>query len=294
MTTSTDKSTDKRRSRDSVQQLVDLVNDHLDPGYAAAAARRHAGRRLRWYETAAVVLGSALVGFVLVVAYVSTHRDAPAAAKVHDRLVERVRTAQSTVDGLAGKVTELQRKLDRAQSRVLPPSGDLVKNLDLAQLEAGLTAVSGPGVEVTLREPTSPAATPTPGRGGSTPIGATNILTDRDVRSVVNELWHDGAEAIAVNDVRLTPTSAIRFAGEAVLVDFQPITAPYVIAAVGNSDLLATNFAESPVASRYQTLAGVEGIGFSFSDSSDVELPASAPVRLRYARLPRVRKQGHH
>jgi uncharacterized protein YlxW (UPF0749 family) len=146
---------------------------------------------------------------------------------------------------------------------------------------------------VTLGEPAGPTASPTPGRGGTTSIGSTNILTDRDVRSVVNELWHDGAEAIAVNDVRLTPTSAIRFAGEAVLVDFQPITSPYHIAAIGNADSLVTNFAQSSVASRYQTLTGVEGISFSFTDSTDVSLPASASVRVRYASVPTKSKQGH-
>ena len=56
------------------------------------------------------------------------------------------------------------------------------------------------------------------------------------MRSVVNELWSDGAEAIAVNGIRLTPTSAIRFAGDAVLVDFQPITSPYRIDAIGDAD----------------------------------------------------------
>jgi uncharacterized protein YlxW (UPF0749 family) len=160
-------------------------------------------------------------------------------------------------------------------------------------LQAGLTAVSGPGVLVTLREPSGPTATPTPGRGGTTGIGATNILTDRDVRSVVNELWHDGAEAISVNDVRLTPTSAIRFAGEAVLVDFQPITSPYHIAAIGDADLLSTNFAQSAVASRYQTLTGVEGIGFSFTDASDLTLPASQPARVRFATVLTQQKRGH-
>ena len=84
------------------------------------------------------------------------------------------------------------------------------------------------------------------------------------MRSVVNELWRDGAEAIAVNGMRLTPTSAIRFAGDAVLVDFQPIASPYTIEAIGDGRRLATAFAASAVASRYQTLAGVDGIGFAF------------------------------
>jgi uncharacterized protein YlxW (UPF0749 family) len=280
-------------SPDSVRLLVELVNDHLDPGYAAAAAQRAPNAEQRWSDRLAVIVGCALVGFILIVAYITTHRGAPEAAKVHDSLVDRVRAAQDTSNELSGRVNDLQERLARAQARVLSPSGDLAKSLELARLQAGLTAVSGPGVLVTLREPSGPTATPTPGRGGTTGIGATNILTDRDVRSVVNELWHDGAEAISVNDVRLTPTSAIRFAGEAVLVDFQPITSPYQIAAIGNADQLATNFAQSAVASRYQTLTGVEGIGFSFTDTDDLTLPASQSVRVRYATVPKQHKQGH-
>jgi uncharacterized protein YlxW (UPF0749 family) len=103
------------------------------------------------------------------------------------------------------------------------------------------------------------------------------------VRSVVNELWHDGAEAISVNDIRLTPTSAIRFAGEAVLVDFEPISSPYVVQAIGDADALAVAFADSAVAGRYQTLSSAKGIGFSFTDATDLELPAAASAQLRYA-----------
>jgi uncharacterized protein YlxW (UPF0749 family) len=216
---------------------------------------------------------------------VHTHRGAPEAEKVHDGLVQRVRTAEKQGDALADRLATLDAQLAGVQARALPKSGALSKDLSLAQLQAGQLAVSGPGIVVTLDEPPLPSSTATAGRAGSTPIGATNILTDRDVRSVVNELWRDGAEAIAVNDVRLTPTSAIRFAGEAVLVDFQAITPPYRIRAVGNADALSTRFAESSVASRYQTLAGVRHIGFSFSNADHLSLPAGAPATLRYAQL---------
>jgi uncharacterized protein YlxW (UPF0749 family) len=276
----------------SARLLVELVSNHLDPGYAAAAARRGPDAAPRRSDRAAVVAGCVLIGFLLVVAYIHTHRGAPEAAKVHDSLVKRVRSAQHAGDDLAGRAKDLERQLSVAQDKTLPKSGQLAQELDLAKLQAGQVAVSGPGVTVTLREPPVIEASPTPGRGGTTPIGATNILTDRDVRSVVNELWRDGAEAIAVNDVRLTPTSAIRFAGEAVLVDFQPITSPYRIRALGNSDILSTNFAESSVASRYQTLTGVNHIGFSFTDSDHLTLPAaSAPVTLRYATVA-AKKRG--
>ena len=269
----------------SARLLLELVNNHLDPGYAAAAERREPDAPPRRYDRPAVLVGCLLIGFVLVVAYVNTHRGAPEAQKVHDSLVSRVRAAEKQGDDLAKQVSSAEAALSRAQDNAL--SGALVNQLDLAQLQAGQIAVSGPGVTVTLREPAAPTASPSAGRGGTTPIGATNILTDRDVRSIVNELWHDGAEAIAVNDVRLTPTSAIRFAGEAVLVDFQAITPPYVIKAVGSGDALVTTFAESAVASRYKTLEGVEHIGFDFTNSSKLTLPASAPANLRYAHVQR-------
>ncbi|MGI8761275.1 MAG: DUF881 domain-containing protein, partial [Jatrophihabitantaceae bacterium] len=241
----------------------------------------------RWYDGPTAALGCLLVGFVLVVAYLHANRDAPEVAKVHDSLVARVRDAQRQDAALSSTVASLDSQLSTLRDRALSDTGSLSATLGRLQLAAGELAVSGPGLEVTLSEP-PPAApsTAAPGRGGSTPIGSGNILTDRDVRSVVNELWADGAEAMSVNDIRLTPTSAVRFAGQAVLVDFQPITSPYTIRAVGNGDDLATGFASSAVASRYQTLAGADNIGFSFSEQTKLSLPASAPVTPRYARVP--------
>ncbi len=112
------------------------------------------------------------------------------------------------------------------------------------------------------------------------------VLSDRDVRDVVNQLWSDGAEAIAVNNIRLTPTSAIRFAGEAVLVDFQPITAPYVIRAIGDANGLDTGFAASDIATRYQTLSAAGKITFNFDEEKSLSLPASAATTLQEATTP--------
>lgn len=271
------------RSLASARLLVDLVTNTLDPGYAAAAGRRGPETTRRWYDRPAVGIGFLLIGFVLVVAYVHTNRGAPAAQKVHDGLVKRVRSAQHGADDLAARLDRVEKQLAGEQARALPASGALAQQLDRAQLAAGQLAVRGPGLVVTLREPPAAISTEAAGRGGTTPIGQTNILTDRDVRSVVNELWGDGAEAIAVNGVRLTPTSAVRFAGQVVLVDREPITSPYRIEAIGNADNLSTGFAESPVASRYQTLAGADHIGFTFTESDHLSLARSGPVTPRYA-----------
>ena len=82
--------------RVTTQQLVDLVLDPRDPGYeAAAAAPRRGPAPRRWYDAAArrgrLPSSSASCSSS---AYVHTHRGAPEAAKVHDQLVARVRTAE--------------------------------------------------------------------------------------------------------------------------------------------------------------------------------------------------------
>lgn len=277
----------------STRLLTDLVTNPLDPGYAEAAERRGPDAAPRWYDRPIVAVGALLVGFLLVVAYVHTHRGAPEAQRVHDRLVDRVRTAQDNADSLAGDLDKAERELANEQNTALPASGTLARTLDQAKLAAGQVAVTGPGLVVTLGEPKKAPATPDPGRAGTVPITRTHILSDRDIRSVVNELWSDGAEAIAVNGIRLTPTSAVRFAGEAVLVDFQPITSPYRIKAIGDADTLATEFAQSSPASRYQTLKGVDGITFTFTDQGRLSLPASNAMTPRYATpVPSPTKRG--
>lgn len=270
----------------TTQLLVDLLAHPLDPGYEAAHARR-AGRAPSrpWLDRVAATVGAVLVGFTLAVAWVHTHRSAPQTAKVHSDLVTRVRAAEDSTSRLQTQAQQLSTDINRLRSRALADSG-LGAQIDRGQLLAGQTAVTGPGFEVVLKDPSAPTATPTAQRGGTVSINQTNILTDRDVRSVVNELWADGAEAIAVNGIRLTPTAAIRFAGQAVLVDFQPVTSPYTIRAIGNADALATSFASSEVASRYQTLTSANGIGFSFTEHAKMTLPAGSAESPRFAAVP--------
>lgn len=270
----------------SPQLLVELVMDPRDPAYEAAAQRRGGQPARHWYDRPALAVGALIAGFVLALAYVHTNRGAPGAVRVHDDLVTRVRTAEQRATVLA---TEAQRdtlRLNALRDSALGDAGPLSTALDRDQLLSGELAATGPGLQVTLSEPPAPRSTSDPGRGGTVPIAAGHILTDRDVRSVVNELWAGGAEAIAVNDIRLTPTSAVRFAGQAVLVDFQPIASPYTITAIGDADALATGFAASDVASRYQTLSSAKGIGFSFHEQSEVSVAASPGTTLRYAHVP--------
>ena len=50
---------------------------------------------------------------------------------------------------------------------------------------------------------------------------------------------------MSINGQRLTSRSSIRFAGDAILVDFRPLSPPYVITAIGDGRELQTGFASS-------------------------------------------------
>ena len=265
--------------------LLELVNDTLDPGYAAAARRRGGEpEKPAFSRRSATAAAATVIGFLLVVAWIHQNRGAPQSTKVHNALVTQVRDAQSDGDSLDAHERALDAQVQALRNAALGPAQS--SGLSEAELLAGTVAVKGPGLQVTLGEPKVTATASVNTRQGSVPITAVSNLSDRDVSSVVNQLWSAGAEAIAVNGVRLTPTSAIRFAGEAVLVDFQPITAPYVVQAIGEADDLDTGFAASDVASRYQTLSAAGKITFTFDEEKSLTLPASAAATLEHATTP--------
>ena len=258
--------------------LVDLVLNPADPGYAAARRR---GRQPSRYDRPLLIAGCLLVGLTLGIGYIHASRSAPEAARVHEALVARVRAAQATRAQLESTADSLGGEVNQKRDAALSGASALREQLNRAELLAGTTAVRGPGLVVDLADPPSAPASPAVGQPATS--GISQRLTDSDVRSVVNALWAAGAEAVSVNDVRLTPESAIRFAGLAVLVDFQPIASPYTIRAIGNPDTLITTFAESDVASRYTTLASARGIRFSFDEAAKLTLPASPLASVKYA-----------
>jgi uncharacterized protein YlxW (UPF0749 family) len=273
---------------DSMTLLRDLVEDSLDEGYARAAARRAAapdvGTRAGG-RGVLLVVGLVAVGLLLATAYVQTRSRAGSAQQAHSALIATVHQKEHTNDAE-------QRRLDRLRAAVqhdqqaglaLTAAGrDLAARLGLLESSTGTGAVEGPGMTVHV-------ADAGPSADGSDVDPRTDEqnqgrVTDRDLQTLVNEVWAAGAEAVAVNGQRLTALSAIRSAGDAVLVDFRPLNPPYTLQAVG-PDSMRTTFAAGFGGSYLQVLQGY-GITSSVEDSGRLKLPASAGVSLRYAEVP--------
>jgi uncharacterized protein YlxW (UPF0749 family) len=271
---------------DSMLLLRDLVEGSLDEGYARAAARRGSGEPPGRGSVWVLTVGLLAVGLLLATAFAQTRARATSAAEARDALVAEV---QQRADDNAAAQRRLDRQrasVQRAQQReltVTAEGADLARRLGDLEAATGAGAVSGPGMVIRVDDAT---ATGDAGDGADvdprTDTGEDGRVTDRDLQTVVNEVWAAGAEAVAVNGQRLTALSAIRAAGDAVLVDFRPLTPPYVIEAIGDPDQLRPRFVGGFGGSYLQVLEGY-GITSTVRDDDQLKMPASVGVALRYA-----------
>jgi uncharacterized protein YlxW (UPF0749 family) len=268
--------------------LRNLVEDSLDEGYARAAARRAAGEPARKSAVLVLTVGLLLVGLLLATAFAQTRQRASSAAAAREALVAEVEQRSAANDEAQARLDQQRAAVQRAQRQVLALSGagtELADRLSRLEASTGAAPVTGPGMVVRLDD--------APGNGNGdgsdadprTDVDNSGRVTDRDLQTVVNEVWAAGAEAVAVNGQRLTALSAIRSAGDAVLVDFRPLTPPYRIEAVGDPHKLRETFVGGFGGSYLQVLQGY-GITYAVEDSDRLHLPASAGVRLRYAGEP--------
>jgi uncharacterized protein YlxW (UPF0749 family) len=233
-----------------VALLDAIVRDALDPSYAEAAARpRRPPKRRR---TAAGIALLAAVGALSGLAVFAQHKSAPEVGAARTALAgdadERSREVKQLEQNLAAD--ERQVAALQQQSLQSTAAGRALARQEAALSAAlGRTATTGSGVTVTVTDVLTSAAPD----AGSRPQGQlaqrTGRATDRDLQTVVNALWAGGARAVGIGGVRLGPQTAIRTAGQTILVDFRPLTSPYVVTAIGGAGLEAAVDRSSSLAS---------------------------------------------
>ena len=64
------------------------------------------------------------------------------------------------------------------------------------------------------------------------------LIHDSDLLTLINELKNAGAEAISINDERITNSTSITCDGNVVLVNGNKISSPFVIKAIGSQEAL--------------------------------------------------------
>ncbi|MFJ6983991.1 MULTISPECIES: DUF881 domain-containing protein [unclassified Streptomyces] len=266
--------------------LTNVMDHSLDEGYAEAAARRRAAgagsvpKPLR--AKLGLAAGLVLAALVVTVGAVQARVAAPVVAKEREELIDRIDQETDAADKLEGTVNKLREDVGARQREALRASGG-GGHSDLTGMLAGSVAVHGPGVKLVVDDAEEAS---TGGDGDpreTTGFSDTGRVRDRDMQRVVNGLWASGAEAVSVNGQRLTALSAIRAAGDAILVDNKPLVPPYTVLAVGDGKNLSTRFQDSADGLYLHALQENFGIRTAISVEKDVQVPAAPSVIVRTA-----------
>ncbi|CAN7428461.1 DUF881 domain-containing protein [Mycolicibacterium frederiksbergense] len=264
--------------------LRSLLSDHLDPGYAAAAAARHDHPAGRLRAGGWTLLAGLTVAVVFAAAASQAQSVAPANRQTQLVLADSVRAGESRTDAVEVTRDELAAEVETERRSRL--AGDeqgraLLAALDEAEFSAAVTPAIGPGLEVAVTDPGMSRDLTDVSKQRVT--GSQQAILDRDLQLVVNSLWVGGAEAVAVGGVRIGPNVTIRQAGGGILVDNRPITSPYAIVALGPPHAMQDVFNRSPGMQRLTLLQQSYGVGVTVSTGEALSVPAGSVREIRFA-----------
>jgi uncharacterized protein YlxW (UPF0749 family) len=266
----------------SFTSLLDhIVAESLDSDYDRVAESQPSigDQRMRSLRGAVnrptVVAVLAAFGLLIGVSALLTRKEAPVVDQQRTELARTVARQQALFGQEKRALSQLRRSVSslRASSASTVRSADRVASAS-AELEvaAGSTAVGGPGVRITLAD----------ARGALSP-SSEGTIRDSDLQALVNGLWEAGAEAVAINGMRIGPTSAIRFAGEAITVNYRSLLSPYTIVAIGNPDTLPAKFAETQGGQLVLSLRTSFKVPYAITSVRRLFLPATTREHVRYA-----------
>lgn len=171
----------------------------------------------------AVGVACAMLGFLLVAQVRATEGlgDRLEAEREED-LASILADLSAEGDRLTAEITELRLTLlafeNEAESEEVALRS-LQRRLDELRILAGVVATEGEGLVLTIEDP------------------AAQIRQDLLV-DTVQELRDAGAEAIAVNGIRLVVSSAFSTRNNRLVLDGQPLVPPFRIAAVGPAETM--------------------------------------------------------
>jgi uncharacterized protein YlxW (UPF0749 family) len=162
------------------------------------------------------------LGFGLAAQVRTTQQDALAAARTSDlvRILDDVSSQRERLGAeevrLRATLSDLQSGADQAAAARAAAN----QRAETLRILAGVTAVTGPGVLLTINDPDGQ-------------LDAAALL------DALQELRDAGAEAISINGERIVVQTAIVDSAEGIMVGDQVVKSPYQIQAIGPSETLA-------------------------------------------------------
>lgn len=224
-----------------------------------------------------MALAFALLGFLAVTVVRTPSADPETRLTREYRLADLIERQQRSTGDLRRQVETLRAEVDSVRTTQAGGEAQAARRegqLTELGVAAGLVAVTGPGVRVTLDDSELDQA----------PTGNLNdlVVHSQDVQAVVNALWKAGAEAVAINGQRLVSTSAVLCVGNTLLLNGTVHSPPYTVSAVAAQ---RDRFEDDQLVRRLHDDASRFGLRFSVARVDDLEVPAyRGATTLSYAR----------
>lgn len=250
--------------------LARITEGALDEDYRTVAERRAATASPTAGRPGLV--GGAVIGVIGVligVAAVQTSANADVTDASRATLTARIGDERRQVEAQQEQIANLQDDTIALQDELEQVTADqqeAAARRDRLEVRTGYVAVRGEGVQVVVSD---------------RPDGG-ELVQDEDLALLVDGLWRAGAEAVAINDQRITVLTGIRNRGTAVLVGGQPVNPPYRVQAIGDKDTLAANLLDTTHGQRFFDLASQLGFPYTITMQNEGELvlPAARGPRL--------------
>ena len=247
-------------SRRQAQGLLDEIADSAldDDYYLVRAGEPRDGR-----TTNTLAVGAVMVLFATLVTITALQGSAERPERLQERsaMITDIATGRAEVAALQGVLARLDREV-----RSLGDADGLDgrRTVDTPTL-GGSVPVRGPGLLVELAD----ADVPT---GDAPRVGA------RDLRVVLNGLWYAGAEAVAVDGLRITSLSAVTSADGVVQVNYVPLASPISVAVIGDASVLEQRFRAGAAGRYLERRTEDDGLTIDVRTSDDVALGADERV----------------
>ena len=192
-------------------------------------------------------------------------------------LVSLVQSQSRRNTDLGRELTKLREEVDQ-QTRDSDEDADLQPQLEQQARAAGLRAVGGPAMTVTLDDAPETVAA----------VGVDAdllVVHQQDIQAVVNALWAGGAEAMTIQGQRVISTTGIKCVGNTVVLHGIPYAPPYVISAIGDQGRLGAALAGSDYVRIYKQYVDAYGLRYEERPIARAEFPAhQGSLELEHAR----------
>ena len=246
--------------------LLALLNSEIETDEYTNPHRQPIGKKdPKWWI--AVVLSFS--GLLFGIAVANAQRQQPILEKNREDLRTTITKNIDNLNQTSENLSSINNEIAQIQSNTpgLDFHGISQSNESNLQILSGLSSIKGEGIEIIISDAVKTDSLE------SSDIELARVY-DSDIQLLVNALWASGAESIAINNARLTTTSAIRSAGDAILVNYRPLLPPFVISAIGDKEM-RNQLIKHPDYIDLEFVVKTYGLGFSVTENMNIEMIAT-------------------